>query len=274
MTDPTERLVGQRVAVRLGEQSPKGGLVVLESPKRGLAEIARVREIWLEDVAFTSHPYLVVGTVLSPRPAKVGHKNGWSQLRVDDTPIGCVYRPSTGTCVRTATFAWVRAEGGLRAFGVQYGDPFAQPMLAVAASKPSDGLPIYGPARKTWRGEMGGLNYDIAPADDVLAAVRDALGRHRGAVLVDGSDDWNAPVHARPQVLLERYGILPLAWWHAGASGQALSGALLSAPAWQRFRFMYMREFGYAPERSGKPIGPARPSCGCWDGEGLRIYRP
>lgn len=272
MTDSTESLVGRRVVVKLGERLSKG-IVILEEPERGTAELARVREVWLGDVAFTSYPYVAVGTVLQPRPAKVGHKNGWAPLRIDGDQTGCVYQASTGTCVRTATFVWLRAEGGLRAFGIHYGDPFPEPRLAAVMPTPSDGAAILGPARRSWRGEMGGLNYDIASADAVLAAVRDALARHPGAVLVDGSDDWNAPVSARPQVLLARYGLAPLAWWHAGASGQALSGALLSPQTWQRFRTAYTREFGYAPERSSKPIGPARPSCGCWDGEGLRIYR-
>lgn len=237
------------------------------------ASFGRTREIWLENVGFLvrEREKVVLGTVIATRPAKVARKNGWSTIRVDGRG-GCFYRATTGVCARAALYARL-VDGRIEAFGIVDGDPMHSAREMETVRRARD-LPIYGPQRKIWRGEMGGKNYEIATGPATLDAIRGLLERYPGHIIVDGSDDWNAPVHCRPELLTARYGTRPVAWWHAGASGQAVSGALFDAAAWSRFRRAFAAEWGFTPERCPwQPVAPQRPACGCYRGEGLAVYR-
>lgn len=271
---PSRSDVSTAAALRLGEAvvvTPGERDFVVCAPSG--ASFGRAREIWLENVGFLvrGDEKVVLGTVIATRPAKVARKNGWSAIRADGQG-GCFYRATTGVCARAALFARL-VDGRIDAFGITDGDPMtsARDMETV---RPARDLPVYGPQRKSWRGDMGGLNYQIASGPATLDAIRRVLERHPGHVIVDGSDDWNAPVHCRPELLAFRYGTRPVAWWHAGASGQTVSGALFDAAAWARFRRAFAAEWGFSPERCPwQPVGPERPPCGCYRGEGLAVYR-
>jgi hypothetical protein len=93
-------------------------------------------------------------------------------------------------------------------------------------------------------------------------------------VIVDGTDDWDAPMAVRPEQLVCQYEIQPLAWWHTGKSGQARSGVVLSDRDYAELRRRYAQEYGVDLESDPRFSAPgvARPECGCWNGEGIRVY--
>lgn len=244
-----DALVGKEVVVEL-----PGGPRVVAPGFRPLA----VDEIWLEDVAFGEGPSLR-GRVHSSRPRRLLEKSGWEAVRYAD---GGFWAARTGTTVRRARYAWV-GPGQIRGFG-----------LAEHHGTGVEGrdLPVYGPTRRAYRGEMGGLNYEIASDAATAAAVHWVLERHPGCVIVDGSDDWHAPERVHPPRVVRRHGITPLAWWHTGKSGQSHSGVVLDERAFGRFRQAYRRQCGVFPEDVGPPARLSKGECGCWVGDGLRIY--
>jgi hypothetical protein len=286
---------GRQVAVALNLHRCKVGqpkeegeacFSIRAKPSSGSKVLGYVPEVWLEDVSFFVRPAgveriqesgvrnvccYVVGTVISARSPKVTKKNGWSTVRLDAFGDGCFYRATTGSCVRAAKYARVR-DRKIEAFGVRNGEPVTSQRELSRVENPA--LAVLGPERQVWTGEMGGTNYKVASAAETARAIHWALREHPGAVIVDGSDDWNAPDHARPALLVRRYGIAPLAWWHTGTSGQEHTGVILSASQWAAFRRAYTREWGFPPDNC--PAGPPplkRPECGCYSGEGLAIYR-
>lgn len=126
------------------------------------------------------------------------------------------------------------------------------------------------PERETWRGSMGGLNYREATPEATRAAMEHAWSRWPGAVIIDGTDDWEAPEWARPELWPEQMGARPLAFWHTGASGQSLSGLVLRPAEWRRVQAVFLRRFGQRVPVSQLPKVATK--CGCWDGEGVRVY--
>ncbi len=287
---------GRQVAValnlhkcRVGQPKEKGEACfsIRDKPSTSSKVLGYVPEVWLENVSFFVRPSeveqiketgvrtvccYVVGTVIGSRSAKVAKKNGWTTVRLDAFGEGCFYRASTGSCVRSAKYARIRNRS-VQAFGARNGEPVAtQRELNEREENPA--RPMFGPKRQEWVGEMGGLNYSVASAEETGRAIQWVLGRCPGCVIVDGSDDWNAPDHARPAMLARRYGLDPTAWWHTGTSGQEQTGVVLSPAQWRAFRSAYTREWGFSPEACpGGPPDLVRPECGCWNGDGLAIYR-
>jgi hypothetical protein len=246
--------------------------------------LAYVDEIWLEDVSFFVSPSglrsiqqsgartvccFVVGTVIGSRSSGATKKHGWSPVRLDVFDHGCFYRVRDGACVRTAKYARLRNRT-IEAFGSRKGQPVGS--LREFNPAPAE-LPTYGPRRRTWRGEMDGLNYEPATAEATVEAIRWVHRQHPGAIIVDGSDDWDAPVQVRPEQFVHELGVRPLAWWHTGISGQCRSGVVLAPAEYERLARSYRRRFGCSVEACGyKPPSLTKPECGCWGGEGLRIY--
>ena len=70
-----------------------------------------------------------------------------------------------------------------------------------------------------------GLQHSIV---DVPATVAKALAAHPGAVIIDGTDDWNAPRELRPESFVQDLGLKPLALFHTGVSGISSSGIVVS----------------------------------------------
>lgn len=300
MANPRRRqsseFLGRQVAValnlhrcRVGQPKEKGEACfsIREKPTSGSKVLGYVPEVWLEDVSFFVRPAgvekiqesgvrnvccYVVGTVIGSRSAKVAKKNGWTTIRLDAFGDGCFYRATTGSCVRTAKYARIR-DRSVQAFGARNGEPVTS-QRELSSREPNPVPAVLGPERETWVGEMGGLNYKVASAEVTAQAIERVLAGCGGCVILDGSDDWNAPDHARPAMLTQRYGVDPWAWWHTGTSGQEYTGVVLSGPQWRAFRRAYIREWGFAPSGCpGAPPSLLRPECGCWNGEGIAIYR-
>ncbi len=260
---------------------------IRKKPESGSKVLAYATEIWLEQVSFFVRPLsfdrrqkngthsarrFVVGKVIAKRSAKVTQRNGWSSVRLDTFDQGCFYRASTGASVRRARYVRIHHRT-IQAFGLRDGEPVST-MHELEERKENPQLPVYGPRRDTWRGDLGGLNFEIASPAQTGAAVHWVLERHPNCVIVDGTDDWNAPRYARPQLLCRKYELQPIAWWHTGMSGQGCSGVVLDGPTWDAFRRAYQADCGFPPECCPGPpprLGPA--GCGCWEGEGLRVYR-
>jgi len=257
---------------------------VRAKPSSSSKVLAYVDEIWLEDVQFFVSPSgvrqiqrggartvccFVVGTVIGSRSAAAVKKHGWSEVRLDVFDRGCFYRERDKACLRTAKYARLRNRQ-IEAFGSRKGAPVTS-LRELNPGEPD--IPTYGPARRSWRGEMDGLNYEPATVGATAGAMRWVHQIHPGTVIVDGSDDWDAPLEVRPEALVGEFGLRPLAWWHTGTSGQCRSGVVLSSEEYARFADAYRTRFGCAPEVSGSKV-PAltKPSCGCWDGEGLGVY--
>jgi len=216
----------------------------------------------------------VVGTVLEDRPARVSRKRGWSPIRFDADAGGFI-RARGGSLVRTARYAHL-GERSMSAMGAANGEPFTS--QRELAKNPGPVPPrVYGPVRESYRGELGGLNFQPATFTETARAISAVLDQHPGCVIVDGSDDWDAPEHVQIHELLCDWGIRPVAWWHTGVSGATPSGAVLTPEQYEAFAAMYVARYGARPEfgRPGdRPFPPERPSCGCYGGEGLLVRTP
>jgi hypothetical protein len=284
---------GQQVAVAfnrhqcLPAHSKKKGehcFPVRGRPTSSSKVLAYVDEIWLEDVSFFVSPggldriqktgsrtvcCFVAGTAIGSRSAGATKKHGWGDVRLDVFDRGCFYRVRDDACVRTAKYARLRNRK-IEAFGSRRGDPVGS--LREVNPGPVD-LPTYGPQRGTWRGEMDGLNFEVASAGATVEAIRWVHSVHPRGIIVDGSDDWDAPLAVRPEALVAEFGAHPLAWWHTGTSGQCRSGVVLAPEEYARFSAAYRARFRCDMEACGY-AAPAltKPECGCWQGEGLRVY--
>lgn len=241
--------------------------VAVHVPPRGPISVRRIGdgaqfilpEVWLEDVSFRT-PDVVEGTLMRTLEARVRDKNGWERIRMDLVTGGCFHGPK-GECVDKAAFAWV-SNDEIQAMGARQSDREA----AVHT------LPWVTPERRQWHGNLGGLNFDRAPSQDVKSMIDDVLHRHPDVVIVDGSDDWYAPDYVRPVVLVRQTQVHPRAWWHTGTSGQSPSGAIFDKRAYRRFRKAYRKLYGCFPEEVGDAEA-GRVGCRCWKGDGLKIYR-
>lgn len=284
----SDKLVGREVAVAFNRhecllQHPvKPGehcFSVREKPTSSSPVIGYADEIWLEDVRFfasesglrriqktgTRTPIaFVVGKVLRRRPASVTKKRGWFKVRFDPFEPGCFFDPRTDSCLASAKYMRL-GDRHMEAFGPAEGEA----MTSLRQLNPQP--PFITPQRETWRGDMGGLNYRDATPAATTAAMRHVWDQWPSAVIVDGTDDWEAPEWARPQLWLKLLGAKPLAIWHTGASGQSASGLVFSPAEWQRAQAAFLRRFGERVPVSTLPKVPTK--CGCWDGEGVRVYR-
>lgn len=239
-------------------------------------------ELWLEDVSFFVSPSglrrvkdtgtrdviaFVVGTGMKPKRPATLKKRGWFDVRFNPFEQGCFYDARSDACLRTAKYAVLRNRG-IRAFGAEKGKPVG------SQRELNPELVLFTPERETWHGEMGGLNYRPASAEAVAAELHEVRHAFPEAIVIDGSDDWDAPEHMRPELFPELFGTRPLARWHTGASGVSASGLVLSPEEYDRLCSAYRGRFGFhltaAPGRSssGSPS-----SCGCWDGRGFRVYQ-
>lgn len=278
MGRPTSKqaLEGHRVTVEYESAAVAGSKdeLVLLSPAPQRAPLARCSEVWLEDAVFVASgsTRFVAGTVIADRPQRVVTKFGWAEVRLDTVEEGCFYCAGSGGCIQSAKYTRLRRHK-MEAFGIRKGAPLVS--LPELRPNPGPRLPVLGPRRDAWRGEMGGINYEAATFEATVEAIRWALAQHPGAVIVDGTDDWNAPDYVRPQLLIERWGIAPLAWWHTGLSGESYSGAVLSVEAYERMASSYRRDFACELEAVPGLRVPrlVRGPCGCWGGEALRVYR-
>lgn len=270
------KIVGRRVAVAYDRQSNVGqpsGLPVRDEPDAAAPVVARVAALWLEDAVFVvgRRTCFVVGDVLPPRPERVTAKTGWYEVRLDRIEQGCFYVPSSGASVRTAKYAHLEPRR-IEAFGIEKGPAVHSEQEAVDRMPQR---PTLGPARGTWRGEMGGLNYDLPTKGATVDAISSVLATHPGAVIVDGADDWHAPDYVRPEVLVRRAGIVPVAWWHTGLSGVKRSGVVLSSAQYEALCNAFRVDYGCELEAIPGLHEPSfeREPCGCWKGEGVRIFR-
>jgi len=294
--DPS-KLVGQRVAVSynrheclVGHARQEGErcFPVREKPSSSSPVLGYADEVWLKDVAFFVSPSgvrriqetgvrtvccFVVGEVIEARPGRVTKRHGWQDIRLDVFDDACFYRARDRACVRTAKFARLRNRK-IEAMGARKGDPVSSARELRAVNPP---VPVVGPRRDTWRGDMGGLNFRVAPASEVSAAACWVQERWPGCVIVDGSDDWHAPDHVRVHDLLCAWQIRPVAWWHTGVSGATPSGAVLTPDQYAEFAVRYQSLYGTTPElgiAGDRPFPHERPSCGCYGGEGLLVRTP
>jgi hypothetical protein len=185
--------VGQRVAVAynrhecLPSHPKKKGehcFPVRAKPSSSSKVLAYADDLWLKDVSFFISPgglkqiqrtgvrtvcCFVVGTVISRRPSSVTAKNGWAEIRLDVFDHGCFYRHRDGACVRTAKYARLHNRR-IEAFGSRKGDPVTS-MRDLADNPGPLPVPTYGPRRREWRGEMGGLNFDVAGLGETVEAI-------------------------------------------------------------------------------------------------------
>jgi hypothetical protein len=286
------KLRGEQVAIAFNRHqcspsSPvkKGELCfsIRRKPSSSSRVLGYAKEVWLEDVHFFASEAgvqriretgqrnvccFVVGTLLAKRPARIAKKNGWHSVRFNAQTKGCFYDAKSGACLTSAKYARL-ADRHIEAFGLQRGkNVSSQRQLNPGPGK----LPIYGPRRSTWLGEMGGVNFNVADQSAMTQALRFTFEQLGDVIIIDGTDDWDAPVHCRPEAFVPELGCTPVAWWDTGVSGQSISGVILTRTEYSRFRRLYRSRYGADPERVGKRPPFVRPSCGCWDGEGLAVY--
>ena len=76
-------------------------------------------------------------------------------------------------------------------------------------------------------GTTGFTNYIPGGADKQAAVRAQVFADYPNAVIMNGKDDWYAPVHERPASLARHYKLTPIAWYHTGISGISKSGVVL-----------------------------------------------
>lgn len=267
LRSPTEP--GSPVAVAVSG----GRLWLVELKSAGQAR--SVEEIWLKKASFVNDKEtMVVGTAMSLLNGILTRKHGWSELLV--YPHGRVWDPSSQEFVRRAEFVRLRFGPLIQAFGVTHGLPFDDIRSATSPASKFEVLATYGPARASWRGDLGGLNYDRPDPASTQAAIFSVQCKYPDAVIINNSDDWDAPAWAQPAMLARRFGAHPYGLWHQGASGLRCSGIIL--PSWEYAEFCdaYKLEFGFllgeAPVSRG--ARPGRVGCGCWQGDACQVILP
>jgi hypothetical protein len=67
---------------------------------------------------------------------------------------------------------------------------------------------------------------------------------HPEAVIVDGDDDWSAPLERFPMKLVEKAELQPLAWFHSGISGITKSGVVLTRADFAKLSTYFLNTFG------------------------------
>lgn len=257
---------------------------IREKPSSSSKVLGYAKEVWLEDVQFFANERgveriqetgvrnvccFVVGTLIAKRPARVAKKNGWAAVRFNAETKGCFHDAKSGACVRSAKYARL-FDRHIETFGNTRGKNVSSQRDLNPGPPP---LRTYGPRRGSWVGEMGGLNYEAAEPEAVVQALRFVFAELGDVVVVDGTDDWDAPAQFRPEAVAQATGTTPLAWWHTGASGHSVSGMILTRREYRRFCRAYRRRFGAHPERVGDgAVTLERPDCGCWAGEGFAVY--
>jgi len=281
---------GQRVAVAYNRHEclvahpPKPNehcFPVREKPTTSSKVLGYADELWLKDARFFVSPAgvdrirrtgartpiaFVVGTVVKDRPRKVSKKHGWSQVRFDPFKSDCFAGPRGG-CLSSAKYVHL-GDRQVRAFGVDRGAA----LTSLRQLNPE--LELVTPQRDTWQGDMGGLNYGRATPEALEAALDQVWARWPGAVILDGTDDWDAPEKMRPETFPRTHGANPLARWHTGMSGQAASGLIFEPEAYRRLEARYRAAHGHGFEDAPAVRKAEEPnSCGCWQGSGFTVYR-
>jgi hypothetical protein len=100
-----------------------------------------------------------------------------------------------------------------------------------------------GTGVETHTSSYGHVNH-FGNKPDPLKVFRD----HPTAVIVNGSDDWNAPRERQVASLYEKAGLNPIAYFHSGISGVCKSGLVLTPGDYKKLCAYYLREFK-------KPLG-------------------
>lgn len=107
----------------------------------------------------------------------------------------------------------------------------------------------YLASRGLYSGRSGFVNYiegmPIASLKDLHQKMKSDLGEF---VIVDGNDDWSAPVEYRPATFVETFvaetGHDYLATYHTGVSGIAKSGIVVSPYVFGKLAEWYKAKFG------------------------------
>jgi hypothetical protein len=107
------------------------------------------------------------------------------------------------------------------------------------------GLPKFLASKGTHTGSSGFTNY--TGGADVPAGLERVWAEFPGAVVLDGTDDWYAFNHQRPErialLLLKERDIVLLAWFHSGISGMSNSGAVFRGEDMDAIREFYRERF-------------------------------
>lgn len=73
-------------------------------------------------------------------------------------------------------------------------------------------------------------NVNFSPSERALqAGLANVFRNHPDAIVLDGDDDWYAPLIEKVHAVLEEAKVKRLAGFHSGISGYSTSGAVLSA---------------------------------------------
>jgi hypothetical protein len=99
-------------------------------------------------------------------------------------------------------------------------------------------------------GSSGFTNYTPGRPNDIRKALEEVWREFPDAVVVDGSDDWMAPIQRAPYRWQREFGIDQLADFHSGISGISRSGLVLTEEAYLKLRQAFQLRFGGAVESS------------------------
>lgn len=93
-------------------------------------------------------------------------------------------------------------------------------------------IQTFNASRGASTGTSGFRNYIGTP--DVEGTLAQVFAKYPRAVVVDGNDDWFAPIQSSPARACRKNGITPLAYFHTGISGISKSGVVLKASDYRK----------------------------------------
>lgn len=105
-------------------------------------------------------------------------------------------------------------------------------------------MKTYNPQSGSTSSSIGAwVNYNGASKEAFDATRKKIFQDFPNSVIVDGTDDWFAPQHKRPESFIRLFGIKPLAYYHSGISGISKSGIIVSYDEFKRLETIYAEKY-------------------------------
>ena len=104
-------------------------------------------------------------------------------------------------------------------------------------------MKIYNPQSGSISSSIGAwVNYNGASKEAFNATRSKVFEDFPNSVIVDGTDDWFAPKHRRPETFID-LGIKLLAYYHSGISGISKSGIIISHDEFKKLETIYQKKY-------------------------------
>ena len=108
-------------------------------------------------------------------------------------------------------------------------------------------LPKFIASQGGFAGSSGFVNYHGSTKESLAQTLQEVWAQFPGAVVINGSDNWEAEPYQRPERLahlLTEKGIHPVAKFHTGISGMSCSGIVVRGEDMAGVQACYREQYG------------------------------